>query len=87
MLEEEGYTPDSDGIKKFLVDECELDEEPEDGDFDVRDIKETATDRVLGKVQEYVEEHPEMVAQAKSLMSNIGTAISNRIKKGRETKK
>lgn len=85
MLEEEGYTPDGEGVKKFLLDECEG-EEGQDEDFDIRDVKETATDRVLDKVQEYVNEHPEMVAQAKSLIGNIGTAISNRIKKGREPK-
>ena len=80
MLEEEEYTQDDAGIKKFLLDACDIDPDEEE-DFDIRNVRETATDRVLGKMQEYVVEHPELVAQAKSLAGNIGKALGNRMKK------
>jgi len=80
MLEEEGYSQNNDGVKKFLLDSCLEDEE-----IDLHDIRGSATERVISKAGEYLKEHPELVAQGKSLAQNIGTAINNMIKKkGRE---
>ena len=78
MLEEDGYNTDSDGIKKFLLDQTETEE-----NF-VHDIKEESTEKILGTVNSYLNEHPEIVVQAKSLMQNVSKAISNKIKKSRD---
>lgn len=73
-LEEFGYTPDIDGLKKYILDSMQPADEPEE--------KHGAADRVLHQVEDFIKNNPESV----NAYYNMGKSFINKYinKKGRK---
>lgn len=82
-LPEFGYSADIDGLKRFILDKLEEPEEPDEQYEAPRQNRESAADRVIRNVSDYIREHPEQVAAygdlAKAGISKLVRNAMNRM--------
>lgn len=75
-LEEFGYTPDIEGLKKYIIDSMQPVDEPQE--------KQGAADRVLHQVEDFIKNNPESVNAYYNMGKSFINKYMNMNKKGRK---